>query len=76
MVDELGGEASAQDTVHVQADAEHNSAPLPRPVETRAFGGERSVVGRSVDINGRSAEIVGVMPPWFGYPSADKISLA
>ncbi|WP_341358131.1 Ig-like domain-containing protein [Georgenia sp. M64] len=62
VVDELGGEASAQVTVHVQADAEHNSAPLPRPVETRAFGGERiriPVPLFGIDPDGDSVQLLG-----------------
>jgi putative ABC transport system permease protein len=32
------------------------------------LGGDRSAVGRDLSINGRSYEIVGVMPPGFGFP--------
>ena len=34
----------------------------------REFGGDRSVVGRMLALNGESYEIVGVMPPGFTYP--------
>jgi len=34
----------------------------------RAFGGDPEVLGRTLDINGRSARVVGVMPDGFGYP--------
>jgi len=34
------------------------------------FGADRAVVGRSLDVNGRSHEIVGVMPERFRFPEA------
>ncbi|HWZ34326.1 MAG TPA: ABC transporter permease [Bryobacteraceae bacterium] len=34
----------------------------------RAFGGDRTVLGRVVQISGRNANIVGVMPPGFSFP--------
>lgn len=37
----------------------------------QAFGGQSSVIGRSVRLAGREAEIVGVMPRGFHYPSQD-----
>ena len=35
------------------------------------FGGERNVLGRTLDVNGRTWQIVGVMPERFRYPSAE-----
>ena len=35
------------------------------------FGGDRNVLGRTLDVNGRSREIVGVMPQRFRFPTAD-----
>lgn len=35
------------------------------------FGGDASVLGRKVSINGRPTEVVGVMPEGFGYPSLE-----
>ncbi|HSL20542.1 MAG TPA: ABC transporter permease [Vicinamibacterales bacterium] len=35
------------------------------------FGGERSVLGRAVTLNGRPASIVGVMPAGFYFPSRE-----
>jgi predicted permease len=35
------------------------------------FGGDRSVIGRKLDVNGVSREIVGVMPPHFRFPTSD-----
>ncbi len=34
----------------------------------RRFGGDRSVVGRSVSLNSEPTEIIGIMPPSFGFP--------
>ena len=34
----------------------------------REFGGDREVIGRSLSLNDRSFEIVGIMPPGFGFP--------
>jgi putative ABC transport system permease protein len=36
----------------------------------RAFGGDDGVVGRSVVLNGRSRQVIGVMPEGFAFPSA------
>ena len=36
-----------------------------------SFGGDASVVGRSIDVNGTSRRIVGVMPPDFGFPDRE-----
>jgi putative ABC transport system permease protein len=35
----------------------------------RMFGGDRSVVGREVTLNGKSSTIIGVMPPEFNFPA-------
>lgn len=37
------------------------------------FGGDPGVVGRSVRLNGRSAEIIGVMPEGFVFPGTDTV---
>jgi len=37
------------------------------------FGGDPKVVGRSVDLNGASFTIVGVLPPGAGYPSEGEV---
>jgi putative ABC transport system permease protein len=37
------------------------------------FGGDPGVIGRSVRLNGRSAEIIGVMPEGFVFPSTDTV---
>jgi predicted permease len=35
------------------------------------FGADPSIVGRQVQVEGRSMEIVGVMPPYFSFPDPD-----
>src|SRR5262249_7601437 len=45
-----------------------NVALLSYGLWQRRFGADQGVVGKSYDINGRSAQIVGVMPPGFNFP--------
>lgn len=35
------------------------------------FGADPSIIGRTLDLNGTSREIIGVMPPDFGHPSRE-----
>jgi putative ABC transport system permease protein len=37
----------------------------------RAFGGDRGVIGRTVQVNGANATVVGVMPPEFRFPPGE-----
>ena len=37
----------------------------------RVFGGDASIVGRRVTVNGQSAEVIGVMPESFAFPFED-----
>jgi putative ABC transport system permease protein len=37
----------------------------------RAFGGDLSAVGRTVQVNGRNATLVGIMPASFAFPPGD-----
>jgi putative ABC transport system permease protein len=41
----------------------------------RRFGGDLSVVGRSVPLNGAAFTIVGVMPPAFEFPDGDPVDI-
>lgn len=34
----------------------------------RRFGGDRSIIGKSVTLDGKAFQVIGVMPPRFGYP--------
>ena len=37
----------------------------------RAYGGERSIVGRDIQLNGKSCTVVGVMPRSFDFPPGE-----
>ena len=37
----------------------------------RAFGGDRGAIGRTVQVNGRNANIAGIMPPGFAFPPGE-----
>lgn len=39
------------------------------------FGGDREVIGRSIELDGESTEIIGVMPPGFSYPDTRTVAL-
>jgi len=39
----------------------------------RDFGASPNVVGKSININGKAATIIGVMPPGFAFPSNEQI---
>jgi predicted permease len=41
----------------------------------RDFGGSEDVIGRVVRINGKPAEIIGVMPPGFAFPQNEELWL-
>src|SRR5262249_57560613 len=37
----------------------------------RAFGGDRGIIGRTVQVNGRNANIIGVTQPGFAFPPGE-----
>ncbi|HXU45873.1 MAG TPA: ABC transporter permease [Thermoanaerobaculia bacterium] len=39
----------------------------------RRFAGDRGIVGRSVEVNGRSLQVIGVLPPGFDFPAGAEI---
>jgi putative ABC transport system permease protein len=48
-------------------------ALLSQALWQQAFGGDSSVVGRMIQLSGRSYEVVGVMPPTFRYPRSAQL---
>jgi predicted permease len=37
----------------------------------RRFGGDTSIVGRQIHLNGKPYAVIGVLPKWFTYPDAE-----
>ncbi len=37
----------------------------------RRFGGQSDIIGKHLTLSGETHEVVGVMPPWFQFPSRD-----
>ncbi|MEO8128181.1 MAG: ABC transporter permease [Bryobacteraceae bacterium] len=52
-----------------------DGAPLVAVISSglwqRAFGGERSIIGKNVQVNGRGCTVVGVMPGGFQFPPGE-----
>jgi predicted permease len=51
--------------------ANPRSAVISHGLWQQRFGADRSVIGRSIALDGKNVEIVGVMPPGFALPSAE-----
>ncbi|NNM31919.1 MAG: FtsX-like permease family protein [Gemmatimonadetes bacterium] len=66
----LGVEAALGRTLSAAADEEGGplEVVLSHPLWQSAFGGDPSVIGRTLVLNELSWEIVGVMPPRFDFP--------
>ena len=47
---------------------------LSHPFWQRVFGGERNVIGRSLQLNGETYTVIGVAPPEFGQGQQGRIS--
>ena len=41
----------------------------------RRFGGDRTIIGRSITLNGTSFVVVGVMPPHFRFPEGNPVDI-
>jgi putative ABC transport system permease protein len=48
-----------------------NAVMLTWSLFRRRFGGDPSIVGRQIHLDGKSYTVVGVLPKWFNYPSAN-----
>ena len=46
-------------------------AVLSHSIWERRYGADPDIIGRTITVNGRSAEVVGVMPAGFAFPQAD-----
>ena len=46
---------------------------LSHEVWTTRYGGDRTVVGRAVSINGRPHTVIGIMPPRFAFPETQRL---
>jgi putative ABC transport system permease protein len=51
----------------------HRVAVLSHAIWQRRFGGDRSIVGRSVTIDGQPYQVVGVTPPRFAFPDGTDV---
>ena len=47
-----------------------NAVMLTWNLFERRFGGDRSIVGRQIHLDGKPYTVVGVLPSWFSYPDA------
>ncbi len=47
-----------------------NSVMITWNLFTRRFGGDPSIVGRQIHLDGKPYTVVGVLPKWFTYPDA------
>lgn len=65
----LGRLITAEDDVPVTAGTLR--VVLSHRLWTGYFGGDPSVIGRSINLSGMSAEVIGVMPEGFDFPSPE-----
>jgi predicted permease len=47
-----------------------NAVLLTWTLFQRRFGGDASIVGKQIHLDGKPCTVVGVLPPWFTYPDA------
>jgi predicted permease len=60
-------------------DARENAAPvvvLSHELWTERFDADPKVIGRTVRVNGKSSEVIGVMPKGFSFPSTVQLWIA
>ena len=46
---------------------------LSDDVWQRRYGGDRNVIGRAINVNGKPHTVIGVMPPRFAFPETQKL---
>jgi predicted permease len=67
----LGVEAAVGRTFTESEDRlDGNAVLLTWNMFQRRFGGDRSIVGRQIHLDGKLYNVVGVLPRWFTYPDA------
>lgn len=71
LFDVLGGRAARGRVFTAEEDEPGRDAVvvLAHGFWQRAFGGDEGVVGRSIELSGRTREVIGVMPQGFGFPA-------
>ena len=52
-----------------------NVVVLSHEIWTRRFGSSPAIIGQQITLDGRSAEVIGVMPPGFQYPLRSELWL-
>ena len=55
-------------TIENETDGRHRVALLSDGLWRRRFGSDPQIVGRTIPLEGDAVEVIGVMPPDFGYP--------
>jgi predicted permease len=66
--DVLGVRPEIGRTFAPEEDAESPVAVISRGLWMREFGGDRSVIGRTIETGGQTFEVIGVAPPGFAGP--------
>ncbi len=69
---EVAGTAPELGRTILPRDTIEGAAPvvvLSHTLWTERFGGDPKIIGRTVRVNGKSSEVIGVMPEGFGFPS-------
>jgi putative ABC transport system permease protein len=71
----LGVQATLGRLFHAEDEipGQHRRTVLSHVLWQRRFGGDVSIIGRTIDIDGRPFEIIGVAPPGFDFPMGSAI---
>jgi predicted permease len=57
------------------AEGAHPVAILTWPAWTSRFGADPAILGRSIEMDGQTVEVIGVMPEGFAFPTPEPIAL-